>query len=110
MALSDNMNRDTKLFARIVVLGLLAVAGSVGWFFYDWSCERSPVTYVSWLDSDPTVYTNVTSFARRIFTYTRMRSNGTNLQTRFPMRHDYRGSLTQTDWCRRLGLAMTSLL
>ena len=55
------MKLATKILAAIVLLGFVAAVGSVAWFFVDWSREMSPATYVTWLDTDPTVYANVDS-------------------------------------------------
>ncbi len=55
------MKLATKILAAIILFGIVAAAGSVAWFLYDWSREMSPATYVLWLDSDPAVYANVDS-------------------------------------------------
>ena len=57
------MKHVPKILAAIVLLGIVLAAGSVGWFLYDWSREMAPITYQPWLDTSPTVYTNVDSIA-----------------------------------------------
>ena len=55
------MKLATKILAATVLLGFVVAPGYVAWLFYDWSREMSPVTYASWLDSDPAVYAEVDS-------------------------------------------------
>lgn len=57
------MRLVAKIFAGIVLTGLVAAIGAVTWFLMDWSREISPATYVAWLDSNPAVYAEVDSIS-----------------------------------------------